>query len=85
MGELVSYNAQAPSGIPTGHYQLRSRSDWPDWYIQLTGHAQLCDVWDLVNPDAPEAPGIHEGALQLPTIRLMTEEHGEQLSLEEYN
>lgn len=85
MGELVSYNAQAPSGIPTGHYQLRSRSDWPDWYIQLTWHAQLRDVWDLVNPDAPEAPGIHEGAPQLPTIRSMTEEHGKQPSLEEYN
>ena len=68
MNELVSYSQQALSGIPTGPYQLKSRSDWPNWYIQLTWHAKLRDVWDLVNPDAPNAPGMHDGAPQLPTI-----------------
>ena len=68
MGELVNYNAQAPYGIPTGTYQLKSRNDWPNWYIQLTWHAKLRDVWDIVDPDAPNAPGMHDGAPQLPLM-----------------
>jgi hypothetical protein len=74
MGELVSYSAQALSGIPTGPYQLKSRTDWPNWYIQLTWHAKLRNVWELVNPDAPNAPGMHDGAPQLPTISSTSDE-----------
>lgn len=73
MGELVNYSSQASSAIPAGAYQLRSRNDWPNWYIQLTWHAKLRNVWDLVDPDAPDAPGMHEGAPELPTISSITE------------
>jgi hypothetical protein len=66
MGELVNFSPTALAGIPTGLYQLKTRTDWPNWYIQLTWHAKLRDVWDLVNPEAPDAPGMHEGAPQLP-------------------
>ncbi|KAF1925482.1 uncharacterized protein M421DRAFT_69805, partial [Didymella exigua CBS 183.55] len=54
--------------IPMGTFQLKTRTDWPNWYIQFTWHAKLRDVWELVNPDAPDAPGMHEGAPELPLM-----------------
>jgi len=33
MSELVNYGLQAQSAIPAGTFQLKSWTDWPNWYI----------------------------------------------------
>jgi hypothetical protein len=36
--------------------KLLERKDWLEWYMQLAHHCQMNRIWDLINPDAPDAP-----------------------------
>jgi hypothetical protein len=38
------------------HMVLRGRSTYPDWFVQLVWRADQDGVWDLVDPDGPDAP-----------------------------
>ena len=44
------------SDLSNTEAKLLLRKDWPEWYTQLAHHCRMNRIWDLINPDGPDAP-----------------------------
>ena len=70
------------SDLSNTEAKLLSRKDWPEWYTQLAHHCRMNRIWDLINPDGPDAPveplrppplRSHEDLQQARDIELLAE------------
>ncbi|KAK1972451.1 hypothetical protein LY78DRAFT_650655 [Colletotrichum sublineola] len=48
--------------------KLHGKDDWPVWFQTLKSHAEGLNVWEYIDPDAPDAPQSALEEQEIPTI-----------------
>jgi hypothetical protein len=63
---------------------LRNRRTYAHWFVQLKWRALDDGVWDLVNPDGPDAPTFHTSPPAAPPTVQQLMEQRDQLKASEH-
>jgi hypothetical protein len=69
-----SYAPTSMVSISPTQQILQEHADWPNWYVQLQINSEFYDVWELVNPDARDAPNMMGAQPKAPTLAETTEQ-----------